>query len=136
MVVSAGIDYSQHLELVIEFLRRFDQLTDDQRGLDPTATPATPEQVKMTESAVGKIDIESLKLSVGDQGIYPRFSLEVCNPNYTRSRYIVGRALDYDLGLVGRCTREYLALDLSTKECVFLKDVWHPDVPGVEPEHV
>ena len=136
VVASVGIDYSQHPELVIEFLRRFNQLTDEQRGLDPTATPATPEQVEMFESAVEKIDIKYLKLSVGDRGIYPRFSLEVCNPNKTRSRYIVGKALDYDLGLVGRCTRGYLALDLSTKKCVFLKDVWRPDVSGVKPEHV
>ena len=136
VIVSAGIDCSQHPELVIEFLRRFDQLTDGQRGLDPTATPATPEQVDIFESAVAQIDIESLKLSVGDRENHPRFMLEVRESNNASSYYIVGRALDYDLGLIDRCTRGYLALDLSTKECVFLKDTWRPDVSGVEPEHV
>ena len=136
VIISSGIDYSERPDLVIEFLQRFNQLTNEQRGLDPTATPATPEQVEMFESAVEKIDIESLKLSVGDRDIYPRFRLEVRDSNNCVAHYVVGRALDYNLGVIGRCTRGYLALDLSTKECVFLKDMWRPDVPGVEPEHV
>lgn len=136
VVVSKGVDYSKHPDLVINFLRRFNQLTDEQRGLDPTATPATPEQVEMFESAVAKVKIESLKFSVGDRVIYPRFRLEVREPDNNVSHYIVGRALDYNLGVIGRSTRGYLALDLSTKECVFLKDMWRPDVSGVEPEHV
>ena len=135
-VVSAGIDCLRDPDLVIEFLRRFNQLTDEQRGLDPTATPATPEQVEMFDSAVVKIDIESLKSSVGDRKIYPRFRLEVSDSDNTSSYYVVGRALDYCLGVVGRCTRGYLALDLSTKEWVFLKDMWRPDISGVEPEHI
>ena len=136
VVVSAGIDCSQRSDLVIEFLRRFNQLTDEQCGLDPTAVPATPEQVQMFQSAVEQIEIESLKLSVGDQDIYPRFRLEVRSSDDSVSYYIVGRALDYNLGVTGRSTRGYLALDLSTNECVFLKDMWRPDVSGVEPEHV
>jgi len=90
----------------------------------------------MFESAVAKVEIESLKLSVGKRDIYPRFKLEVRNSDNTISHYIVGKALDYNLGIVGRCTRGYLALDLSTKECVFLKDMWRPDVLRVKPEHV
>ena len=54
-VVSAGIDCSQLQELVIEFLQRFNHLTADQRGLDPTAVPATPEEVEMFESAVARL---------------------------------------------------------------------------------
>ena len=136
VVASAVIDYSEHPELVVEFFRRFNQLTDEQRGLDPTATPATPEETEMFDSAAAKIDIKFLKFSVGDQSICPRFKLEVGDPKNPPSYYIVGGALNYDLGVVGRCTRGYLALDLSTKQCVFLKDMWRPDVSGVEPEHV
>ena len=136
VVVSAGIDCSQRPDLVIDFLRRFNQLTPEQRGLDPTAVPAMPDEIETFESAVTEIDIESLKLSVGDRDIYPRYRLEVRDSDNTVSYYIVGKALDYNLGVVGRCTRGYLALDLSTKECVFLKDMWRPDVPGIEPEHV
>jgi hypothetical protein len=136
VVVSAGIDCSQRHDLVIEFLQRFNQMTAEQRGLDPTAVPATPEEIEMFESAVAKVEIESLKRTVGDQKIYPRFRLEVRGANDSVSYYIVGKALDYNLGVVGRCTRGFLALDLSTKECVFLKDMWRPDVPGIEPEHV
>ena len=135
VIVSAGIDGSQRHDLIIEFLQRFNQLTAEQRGLDPTAVPATPREIETFESAVAKIEIETLKRSVGDRKTYPRFRLEVRGSSDV-SYYIVGKALDYNLGVVGRCTRGYLALDLSTKECVFLKDMWRPDVPGIEPEHV
>jgi len=135
-VVSAGIDCSQYQDLVIEFLQRFNHLTDDQRGLDPTVVAPTPEEVEMFESAVEKVKIESLKRSIGDRKIYPRFKLEVRDANGSASYYVVGKALDYDLGVMGRCTRGFIALDLDTKECVFLKDMWRPDVPGIKPEHV
>jgi len=111
-------------------------MTAEQRGFDPTAVPATPEEIGMFESAVAKVEIESLKRTVGDQKIYPRFRLEVHGAGGGASYYIVGKALDYNLGVVGRCARDYLALDLSTRECVFLKDMWRQDVPGIEPEHV
>ena len=132
-VVSAAIDCSQCEKPVVEFLQRFNQLTAEQRGWDNTAVPATPEEIEMFESAVAKVKIESLKLTVGDRRIYPRFRLEVCGADHGVSHYVVGRALDYNLGVTGRCTRGFLALDLSTKECVFLKDMWRPDVPGVKP---
>ena len=135
-VVSAAIDCSQRKNPMVEFLQRFNQLTAEQRGWDPTAVPATPEEVEMFESAVAKVEIESLRLTVGDRQIYPRFRLEVRGTDHGVSRYIVGRALDYNLGVTGRCTRGFLALDLSTKDCVFLKDMWRPDVPGVKAEHV
>jgi hypothetical protein len=80
-VVSCGIDCSQRHELLIEFLQRFNQLTAEQRGLDPTAIPATPEEIETFESAVAKIDIEPLKRSVGDRNTYPRYRLEVGGPN-------------------------------------------------------
>jgi len=136
VVVSAEIDCSQHHDLVIEFLQRFNQMTAKQRGLDPTAVPATPEEIEMFESAVAKVEIESLKRTVGDRKTYPRFRLEVRGAGGGVLYYVVGKALDYNLDVVGRCSRCYLALDLSTKECVFLKDMWRPDVPGVEPEHI
>jgi len=136
-VVSAAVDCLQcKNNPVIEFLQRFNQLTAEQRGWDPTAVPATPEEIEMFESAVAKVEIESLKLTVGDRGIYPRFRLEVRGANHAVSYYVVGRALDYSLGVTGRCTRGFLALDVSTKKCVFLKDMWRPDVAAVKPEHV
>ena len=136
VVVSAGIDCSQRQDLVVEFLQRFNHLTAEQRGLDPTAVPATPEEARMLESAAENVEVRSLKCSIGDQRMHPRFRLEVRGANGSVSNYVVGKALNYSLGVVGRCTRGFLALDLDTKECVFLKDMWRPDVPGIEPEHV
>jgi len=111
-------------------------MTVEQRGLDPTAVPATPEEIEAFESAVANVEIESLKHSVGNRTAYPRFRLEICDADGEVSQYVVGKALDYDLGVVGRCTRGYLALDRSTNQPVFLKDMWRPDILGVEPEHV
>ena len=136
VVVSAGIDCSTSYDLVIEFLQRFNQMTAEQRGLDPTATPATPEEIKAFQLAVANVKIESLRDSVGDLTDHPRFKLEVRDARDEVSYYVVGKALDDKLGVVGRCTRGYLALDLSTNQPVFLKDMWRPDVRGVEPEHV
>ena len=135
-VVSAGIDCSKDHNLVIEFLQRFNQMTPEQRGLDPTATPATPGEIEAFRYAITNVGAESLKLSVGNQATYPRYRLEICDAGGEVSRYIVGKALDYNLGVVGRCTRGYLALDLSTNQPVFIKDMWRPDVLGIEPEHV
>ena len=135
-VVSAGADCSRRQDLAIEFLQRFNYLTADQRGLDPTTVPATPEEVEMFDSAVARVEIESLKDSIGDRKTYPRFRLEVRGAGDSASYYVVGKALDYDLGAVARCTRGFITLDLDTKECVFLKDMWRPDVPGIKPEHV
>lgn len=135
VVVSAAIDCSTDQNLVVEFLFRFNQLTPEKRGLDPTATLATPEQTELFESEVAKIETESLKRTIGPREDFPRFKLEVRDPNGTVFHYIVGKAMDYNLGIVGRCTRGYLALDLCTRKCVFLKDMWRPDVPGVQPEH-
>ena len=135
-VVSAGIDCSQHQDFVVEFLQRFNQLTVEQRGFDPTAIPATPDETEMFESAVAKIRIESLKHTIGDKKTHPRFRLEVGGGKDGVSRYVIGRALDYNSGVMGRCTRGFVALDLSTRECVFLKDMWRPSVAGIEPEHI
>ena len=77
VVVSKAIDCLQSHGLVIEFLQRFNQLTVEQRGFDPTAVLAAPEEVELFESAVAEVDIEFLKQSVGVPGEYPRFRLEV-----------------------------------------------------------
>ena len=135
VVVSGGIDCSTKHGLVVEFLRRFNRLTPEQRGFDPTARLATPEEATAFESAVASIGIESLKRSVGDPVAFPRYRLEVPNAEEGVFHYVVGKALDHNLGIIGRCTRGYLALDLSTNKAVFLKDMWRPDVPGIEPEH-
>ena len=55
VVVSAGIDCSQRHDLVIKFLQRFDQLTAEQRGFDPTTVPAIPEEIKAFESVAAKV---------------------------------------------------------------------------------
>jgi hypothetical protein len=44
-------------------------MTAEWQGLDLTAVPATPE-IGMFESVVAKVEIESLKRTVGDRKIY------------------------------------------------------------------
>ena len=63
----------------------------EQRGLDPAAIPTTPEETESFESAVVNVEIESLKRSVGDQELYPRFRPETRGSGDEMSHYIVGK---------------------------------------------
>ena len=62
VVVSAVIDYSTAPKVVVEFFWRLNQLTDEQRGLDPTATPAMPEE---TECSILRYRKLTLKIQAG-----------------------------------------------------------------------
>lgn len=70
---------------------------------------------------MAKIQIEFPKRSVGDRMIYLRFQLGVRDSSDIMSYYTVGKALDYNLGVVDRCARGYLTPGLFTKERVFLR---------------
>ncbi|RPD57224.1 hypothetical protein L226DRAFT_572563 [Lentinus tigrinus ALCF2SS1-7] len=51
--------------------------------------------------------------------------------------FLVGKPHFMTDSLVGRCTRGYVAYDLSTGNLCFIKDYWRPYVPGrSRPEHL
>ncbi|RPD57226.1 hypothetical protein L226DRAFT_489397 [Lentinus tigrinus ALCF2SS1-7] len=59
-------------------------------------------------------------------------------PTKPTDRYfLVGKPHFVTDSLVGRCTRGYVAYDLSTGNLCFIKDYWRPYVPGrSRPEHL
>lgn len=53
-VITERFDYVANPETLAEFLWRFNHMSDEQRGFDPTATPATPKEKKRFEDAMKK----------------------------------------------------------------------------------
>ncbi|RPD53576.1 hypothetical protein L226DRAFT_488350 [Lentinus tigrinus ALCF2SS1-7] len=60
---------------------------------------------------------------------YPRYQITVND-----HKYLVGRPVFENHGMVGRGTRGYVALEWETQRLVFLKDAWRPFYVGVEKE--
>ena len=63
------------------------------------------------------------------------------DPNYPRyqitmndRKYLVGKPIFENHGMIGRGTRGYVALEWETPRLIFLKDAWRPFYVGVEKE--
>ncbi|KAI0641638.1 hypothetical protein C8Q79DRAFT_1014076 [Trametes meyenii] len=61
---------------------------------------------------------------------WPRYKLKV-GPD--ERIYLVGKPIFRSSAMFGRATRGYLALDVKTRQFVFLKDSWRPFYVGVQP---
>jgi hypothetical protein len=145
-----------------EFFLRLDRMADDPeaRGWDPTVEEATKEEIKDFTKAVRTVckrrpkserkeayeqmeaegekkasDSMFLKLvdSVGHPSRYQRRKVCVLEGEVARG-YIVGRPTSVLKAPTGRATRGFAAMSMETKELVFLKDSWRPDVEGIQPE--
>ncbi|PIL24553.1 hypothetical protein GSI_12437 [Ganoderma sinense ZZ0214-1] len=58
-------------------------------------------------------------------------------PGTSERTFLVGRPQFVADSLIGRCTRGYIAWDITEKRFCFLKDSWRPLVPGrARPEHL
>ncbi|KDQ59800.1 hypothetical protein JAAARDRAFT_56762 [Jaapia argillacea MUCL 33604] len=153
-IVTNRFNYQTRPELAI-FLWRFSQ-SPLKRGYDPTATripfdnPLVKEAIrnqlderkdyvrKMFENdvregwplyrlTVGRPGTPSVTSGVLGQGTLST-TIDGQGPSTTTvKQFIVGRPHFRDGGIVGRATRGYVALDVETKEFVWLKDVWRID---------
>ena len=128
---------------LVEFLRRFDVMDQAQRGWDPTVFDATPEEARVFEKAIKDVEetqgasLKSLFATVGDKDKYLRKRIEIPKRDGEGERavsYIVGRSIERARSPTGRATRGFVALSMDTKELVFLKDSWRPDLPGMKGE--
>ena len=123
-----------------EFFYRFNLTDPAQRGWDPTVSEATHEETaafyQAVSAAAGEVKnklFKSLFGSVGDGSMYSR-KIEVINPSWIQTSYIVGRSAVSPKVPTGRCTRGFVAMDIETRELVFLKDSWRPNAPGAKSE--
>jgi len=151
--VTVPIDYStaegnRHLT---EFFDRFDRMSPEARGWDPTVGDATEKEIKDFAEAVRKACegrpkrgkkaedededplFSKLVESVGHHHQYPRKKVSVLDGKKIK-HYIVGRPTSVVKSPTGRATRGFVAMSVETKRLVFLKDSWRPDVDGVKAE--
>ncbi|KAF9646247.1 hypothetical protein BDM02DRAFT_3271085 [Thelephora ganbajun] len=151
--VTEPIDYSttQGNRYLTEFFARFDQMSPEARGWDPTVKNATDKEINDFSEAVMKACerrskrgkkaedededplFSKLVESVGHRNQYPRKRVSVIDGDKIR-HYIVGRPTSVVKSPTGRATRGFVAMSVETKRLVFLKDSWRPDVEGVKAE--
>ncbi|KAH8099751.1 hypothetical protein BXZ70DRAFT_1008731 [Cristinia sonorae] len=134
-VVSERFNYVEQPRILAEFFWRYGQLTDVQRGFDPTARLATKEEAellaeKIKEHAKRKgrkiPDIEKNTLSAYYQPhVITVAGVTPTEESLTRE-YVVQRPLHPPESPIGRSTRVYFAVDTVSQELVCLKDYWRP----------
>ncbi|KAL6308013.1 hypothetical protein BKA93DRAFT_31339 [Sparassis latifolia] len=147
-IVSKSFDYIQEPETLHTFMYRVGKMNDSQRGYDPTAILATPEEVaemRSCESRLNEYHKECLREAMLDG--WPIYKIEfkaddvlsetgktVSPPSTLKRHYLVGRARSSSSSLTGRATRGYVAYDMATQRLAFLKDTWRADSDKVKPE--
>ncbi|KAM5541445.1 hypothetical protein V8D89_004999 [Ganoderma adspersum] len=98
-------------------------------GLDWDADEAPIYKLTVTSSAPSPDDV------FPDSG--PNPPLATNGPTTPERTFLVGRPHFVADSLIGRCTRGYIAWDISERRFCFLKDSWRPLVPGrARPEHL
>ena len=143
-------DYVVHPRLLSEFFWRFAHLTDEQRGLDPTATLANTHEKRVfnrvieefvTDMKAGNKDgipvrwIPDAERMLVDAKGYPVWKLHITDSATGSSTdVLVGRPLSDSCPMFGRSTRAYIAYDMKDERLVFLKDTWRADHPKLSVE--
>ncbi|KAK0494667.1 hypothetical protein EDD18DRAFT_1256202 [Armillaria luteobubalina] len=117
-VVSRAFNLSTDGKYLVEFFHRYSTMTDGDRGLDETVTPATKEERSLAEPLLepwidsdGKDQREFVKIFVPDKDGGER-------------AVIAGPALATPYNISGRATLGLPVYDVRTKKLCFLKDSW------------
>ncbi|KAA1467100.1 hypothetical protein DENSPDRAFT_868861 [Dentipellis sp. KUC8613] len=122
-IISERFNFVENPEPLLEFLWRFNYLSPEERGMDTSVSPATAEETAMAVEA--KIAAE------GD----PVHKMHVKNDaDKVDHYYLVSRPTEYNIGVCGRSTRGYIAMDMEKKDRVWLKDSWRIDTPEIPKE--
>lgn len=131
-------------------LWRFTHISDEQQGMDPTATIASKVQVALFENVVAQF-LDSMRAestagaftrylhgaedTLDSSGSYPTWKIHVINEaSRKRSELIVRRPFAGHSSPFGRATRAYIACDLRERRLIFMKDAWRIDNPKLRPE--
>ncbi|KAM5541450.1 hypothetical protein V8D89_005004 [Ganoderma adspersum] len=93
---------------------------------------------EMDEAPIYKLTVPSSRPSSERDLLDSELSPPTTNSREAPERaFLVGRPHFAADSLVGRCTRGYIAFDLTTGEFCFLKDCWRSIIPGrTWPEHL
>ncbi|KAI6116486.1 hypothetical protein F5141DRAFT_1213080 [Pisolithus sp. B1] len=118
-VISAGFNYVDNVNLLVEFLWRFSHLSPADRGRDPTMSPAS----KLSEVTAQKIR-KTLNLKVGTSLL--KFDV----PHKDEYKSFYGPHFPHPVrSLIGQSTRTVPVCELDTEEpgkMAFLKEYWRP----------
>ncbi|KAI0649722.1 hypothetical protein C8Q79DRAFT_343200 [Trametes meyenii] len=146
VIVSEPFNYLTQAELFGKFLYRFINMTPEQRGHNPTARRATPEEHTLFRSLWTRFpDVPSnsavkrgLKKAATDG--WPIYALDIyalwSDPDdrldtrvvktYKSHRCLVGRPDSMNGSMTGRMTRGFVAWDTVEQKAVYVKDSWRP----------
>ena len=138
-IVTRHFDYHRHPRLLAEFFWRFGQLSAALRGHDPTAhlvgaAERTRFRLAISSYAESLADRQIPKLQDACDPTYPCYRITVTGTDGTSRDYLLQRPISSPSSPVGRSTRGYFALDLTSNEIVFLKDYWRPTDSARPPE--
>ena len=122
-----------------EFLFRYAHATPEERGFDPHVQRATDDELEELANAVdnhlAKFDYpvhRRLDLQRTCDSSYPAYKISVKDKeSKEEDEYIICRPFFEVPSLCSRATRGYLAVSMTKKVLVFLKDTWHVDVDGM-----
>ena len=125
---------------LVEFFHRFDQLTPEQRGRDPSVRDPSDEQRQLAFGALQpKLEVDEAEDSYLERKSQIKKSalLEylVMDAYTGRTKSFIGPPPKrYTLSLQGRSTRGCPVYDVETGKICYLKDTWRVDSPQLMKE--
>ncbi|KAI0672120.1 hypothetical protein C8Q78DRAFT_727750 [Trametes maxima] len=153
-IVSEPFNYLTQPALLGKFLYRFINMTPEQRGHNPTAGRATPEEDTLFRSLWTRVpDLPSNSaikrgLKKAATNGWPVYALDIyalwSDPDgrldtrvvktYESHRCLVGRPHSMNGSMTGRMTRGFVAWDTVEQRAVYVKDSWRPVSPKIPSE--
>ena len=127
IIVTEAIDFRQQSQTLVEFLYRFSEVSDIQRGLDPTVRLATSEELRRSREPLSK-------WTPPDRYQRDFVTIEVYNKDGQVRQVVACGALTVPDSPTGRATRAYPVYDLEDDVVRFLKDTWRADIEDMEKE--
>ncbi|KAI0363442.1 hypothetical protein BV20DRAFT_144055 [Pilatotrama ljubarskyi] len=157
-IVTRAVNYVDNPEVLCDLLWRMGMQSDEQLGIDPSATRLYPgdEDYKLMDQCAAEVATDlttderivtreeltadppvfkyvRLSFRQALQADWPRYRLEVPSGDRMRS-FLVGKPTFHASGMAGRGTRGYVALDVERKKFVWLKDAWRVHYELVDQE--
>ena len=159
VVVSEPFNLLEQPKKLHDFLYRFANMTDEQRGFDPTVAFASKEEVELLRSP-SKAGLETpwqqaafantlpkgwpvYTIKIPETDFIPPSRLtptsdeaqNTPSPSSSKTlKLIVGMAYFASNSITGRATKCYLAYDITENRVVFCKEYWRVDLPESHPE--
>ncbi|KAF4619828.1 hypothetical protein D9613_004764 [Agrocybe pediades] len=130
-IVSANFNYREHGDVLLEFLWRYSNASEETRGRDPTVVRAT-----VAEEALAK---EKLTRWIAkDRRDRPVHKLVIQDSAATDQRkkmeVLVCAPVSRPSSVTGRATRGYVGYHPDSDEIVFVKDSWRSTDPSIVKE--